>query len=117
MPNLIAYDICGVQPMTGPTGLIFAMRARYANQVGTEAFYTEANTGFATLAGTGGTIGGESKSSNATYNIPGTTAQTTVLANSNIYNYNQAMTTAQALLYRDWETDRKSTRLNSSHRL
>ena len=32
MPNLIAYDICGVQPMTGPTGLIFAMRSRYANQ-------------------------------------------------------------------------------------
>ena len=96
MPNLIAYDICGVQPMTGPTGLIFAMRARYANQVGTEAFYTEANTGFATLAGTGGVIGGEHKSSNATYNIPGTSAQTTVLANSNIYNYNQAMTTAQA---------------------
>jgi len=31
MPNLIAYDICGVQPMTGPTGLIFAMRSRYTN--------------------------------------------------------------------------------------
>jgi len=46
MPNLIAYDICGVQPMTGPTGLIFAMRSRYANQAGTEAFYGEANTGF-----------------------------------------------------------------------
>ena len=46
MPNLIAYDICGVQPMTGPTGLIFAMRSRYANQAGTEAFYNEANTGF-----------------------------------------------------------------------
>jgi hypothetical protein len=46
MPNLIAYDICGVQPMTGPTGLIFAMRARYATQGGTEAFYNEANTGF-----------------------------------------------------------------------
>ena len=29
MPNLVAYDICGVQPMTGPTGLIFAMKARY----------------------------------------------------------------------------------------
>ncbi len=46
MPNLIAYDICGVQPMTGPTGLIFAMRSRYANQGGAEAFYNEANTGF-----------------------------------------------------------------------
>jgi hypothetical protein len=47
MPNLIAYDICGVQPMTGPTGLIFAMRARYASQDGTEALGDEADSGFA----------------------------------------------------------------------
>ena len=46
LPNLIAYDVAGVQPMTGPTGLIFAMRARYATQTGTEAFYNEANTAF-----------------------------------------------------------------------
>jgi hypothetical protein len=46
LPNLIAYDVCGVQPMTGPTGLIFAMRTRYAGQTGTEAFYNEANTAF-----------------------------------------------------------------------
>ena len=46
MPNLIAYDIAGVQPMTGPTGLVFAMRSRYASQTGTEAFYGEANTAF-----------------------------------------------------------------------
>jgi hypothetical protein len=46
LPNLIAYDVCGVQPMTGPTGLIFAMRTRYASQGGTEAFYNEANTAF-----------------------------------------------------------------------
>jgi len=49
LPNLIAYDVAGVQPMTGPTGLIFAMRSRYATQGGTEAFYNEANTGFAGL--------------------------------------------------------------------
>ena len=49
LPNLIAYDVAGVQPMTGPTGLIFAMRTRYATQGGTEAFYNEANTGFAGL--------------------------------------------------------------------
>jgi len=50
LPNLIAYDICGVQPMTGPTGLIFAMRSRYSTQTsGTEAFYDEANTGFSGL--------------------------------------------------------------------
>ena len=46
MPNLIAYDICGVQPMTGPTGLIFAMRARYDSQTGTEALFDEADTDF-----------------------------------------------------------------------
>ena len=51
MPNLIAYDVCGVQPMTGPTGLIFAMRSRYANQEGTEAFYNEPNAGWASRAG------------------------------------------------------------------
>jgi len=49
LPNLIAYDICGVQPMTGPTGLIFAMRSMYATErnvaaSGVEAFYNEANT-------------------------------------------------------------------------
>jgi hypothetical protein len=46
MPNLIAYDIAGVQPMSGPTGLIFAMRSRYTNQAGTEAFYNEVNSAF-----------------------------------------------------------------------
>ena len=50
MPNLMAYDIAGVQPMTGPTGLIFAMRSKYTNQAGTEAFYNEADTDF---SGTG----------------------------------------------------------------
>ena len=38
MPQMIAYDVCGVQPMTGPTGLIFAMKSRYTNQGGAEAF-------------------------------------------------------------------------------
>jgi hypothetical protein len=50
VPNMIAYDICGVQPMTGPTGLIFAMRARYGSQGGAEAMYNEADTDF---SGTG----------------------------------------------------------------
>lgn len=49
-PNLIAYDICGVQPMTGPTGLIFAMRSRYKTQAGTEALFDEANTAFPNTA-------------------------------------------------------------------
>lgn len=51
MPNLIAYDLCGVQPMSGPTGLVFAMRTRYTNGTGPEAFYNEADTDF-TGAGT-----------------------------------------------------------------
>jgi len=46
MPNLIAYDVCGVQPMTGPTGLIFAMKARFGTQDGAEALFNEANTEF-----------------------------------------------------------------------
>ena len=45
MPNLIAYDICGVQPMTGPTGLIFAMRSRSVSQTGAEALVDEADSG------------------------------------------------------------------------
>ena len=44
MPNLIAYDICGVQPMSGPTGLIFAMKSRYGSQAGSEALFNEADT-------------------------------------------------------------------------
>ena len=51
MPNLIAYDICGVQPMTGPTGLIFALRPQYDSQSGANAFYYEANTGESTFPG------------------------------------------------------------------
>ena len=51
LPNLIAYDICGVQPMTGPTGLIFAMRTKFGTQAGDEAFYNEANTAHSGAAG------------------------------------------------------------------
>ena len=46
MPNLVAYDLAGVQPMNGPTGLIFAMRSRYKTQSGTEALFNEADTAF-----------------------------------------------------------------------
>jgi len=62
MPNLVAYDICGVQPMTGPTGLIFAMRSQYANSTSRtttngEAFYDEALTSFSTVRSGANTIG------------------------------------------------------------
>ena len=46
MPNLVAYDLAGVQPMSGPTGLIFAMRSRYTNQSGDETFYNEVDSAF-----------------------------------------------------------------------
>jgi len=55
MPNLIAYDICGVQPMTGPTGLIFAMKSRYATQSGTEALFNEADSDFSARDAAGDT--------------------------------------------------------------
>ena len=64
MPNLIAYDVCGVQPMTGPTGLIFAMRAKYATQSGTEALVDESDTSFTSSgshinSGTAGVTGAQ----------------------------------------------------------
>ena len=54
MPNLIAYDVCGVQPMTGPTGLIFAMKSRFSTQGGTEALFNEADTSFSSTDAAGG---------------------------------------------------------------
>ena len=51
LPNLMAYDVAGVQPMTGPTGLIFAMKSRYTNKAGAEALFNEPDSGF-TGAGT-----------------------------------------------------------------
>jgi len=51
-PNLIAFDIMGVQPMSGPTGLVFAMRSKYTSQTGTEALFNEADTDFSSGTGT-----------------------------------------------------------------
>ena len=73
MPNLMAYDICGVQPMSGPNGLIFAMRSRYENQSGEEALFNEPDTGFtasydastgAYTPRTGAGVGGDSEGNN-----------------------------------------------------
>ena len=55
MPNLMAYDVCGVQPMTGPTGLIFAMRAKFDEQGGAEALFNEARNASGANTGEGGT--------------------------------------------------------------
>ena len=59
MPNLIAYDIAGVQPMTGPTGLIFAMRSRYTSQTGNEAMFGEADTEFSSRNAAGDSTVGQ----------------------------------------------------------
>jgi hypothetical protein len=86
-PNLIAYDLCGVQPMTGPTGLIFAMRSRYTNQTGDEAFYNEANTAYATVVTGANTTG--NKHTGTVPSISNNTANGT-------YNFGAGMSTAQA---------------------
>ena len=74
LPNLMAYDVCGVQPMTGPTGLIFAMKSRYTNQTGAEALFNEADAGFSN-AGAGSQTGSNPVS--GTYTVaPGMTTAT-----------------------------------------
>jgi hypothetical protein len=89
LPNLIAYDVCGVQPMSGPTGLIFAMRSTYATQnlaaggATVEAFFGEANTGFAGISGAQTTLavsGAGSTSNVFTSNALACTAMSTATA-------------------------------------
>jgi hypothetical protein len=86
MPNLVAYDLVGVQPMTGPTGLIFAMRSRYTNQSGTEAFYNEAATSHSTVRAGNVSIG-EANSTNQGTQPSG---------NSETYNFTGGMSLTQA---------------------
>ena len=103
MPNLVAYDLAGVQPMSGPTGLIFAMRSRYTNQSGDETFYDEVNTAFSgqdsgaaltsgmsnAAAGLGTTVQGGSNP--AVLNPSATTA-----AQNKAYSVGQGMITGDA---------------------
>ena len=97
MPNLIAYDICGTQPMTGPTGLIFAMRSRVAANAttanalaGGETFYNEVNTQFSSV-----TTGANTFGQKFVGTIPGD-SNTTGLSAVNAYNTGTGMSTAQA---------------------
>ena len=85
MPNLIAYDICGVQPMTGPTGLIFALRPQYTSQSGNDAFFNEANTGHTTINAGNNSLG---QSGNNVGTVPAAT--------NAAYNFASGMSTAQA---------------------
>ena len=103
MPNLVAYDLAGVQPMNGPTGLIFAMRSRYATQSGEEAFYNEADTAFSgqsqgfnkTSGWTQGAVG--LGTTNQQGSNPGALDGTfPATADATTYNVGEGMTTAQA---------------------
>jgi len=90
MPNIMAYDVCGVQPMSGPTGLIFAMKSRYGDQ-GTEAFYNEANTAFSGGANGDTNPGG----AHAGTDFDGD-ADNADIAGSGEYNYADSIPTATA---------------------
>ena len=105
MPNLVAYDLAGVQPMNGPTGLIFAMRSRYSSQSGTEALFDEADTAFSnsgistsgvytagsdtSTVGLGTDAGGAASSNPAALNPSSTATQ-------QAYGVGQGMDTAQS---------------------
>jgi len=82
-PQLIAYDIAGVQPMTQPTGLIFAMKSRYTSQSGTEALFNEADTDF---AGTGTHAGSNPVSGAYTTGTGITTANAEDLGGATTFN-------------------------------
>ena len=89
MPNLIAYDICGVQPMSGPTGLIFAMKSRFGSQAGAEALFNEADTDFSArdAAGDTGSPDAQAGTNPATLNDS---------PSAGTYTTGSGMTTAQA---------------------
>jgi hypothetical protein len=99
MPNLLAFDMGGVQPMSGPTGLIFAMKSRYNSMSGTEALFNEADTDFSGA----GIHGGDTSSliGSAGSNDAGTTASTLIGAGTgdNVaddFSFGYGMTTAAA---------------------
>ena len=110
MPNLVAYDLAGVQPMNGPTGLIFAMRSRFTSQSGTEALFNEPDTSFSANddgknltsngytqnegANTGGNVGFGTTAAQAGTN-PGALNPNSV-ANQQAYNVGRGMNTEDA---------------------
>jgi hypothetical protein len=98
LPNLIAYDICGVQAMTGPVGLIFAIRSRYKSQTGAEAFYREANSAFSgtNALGANGTVVGAYANTNPVLDLAG---------GNTAFGWATGMTTAQAEALGDVSTN------------
>jgi len=105
MPNLVAYDLAGVQPMNGPTGLIFAMRSRFTNQSGTEALFNEADTAFSGqnegfdltsgFTATGASNVGLGTTAQSGDN-PGLLNATAAQTNATDYNVGQGMTTGDS---------------------
>lgn len=102
MPNLVAYDLAGVQPMTGPTGLIFAMRSRYDGQSGDETFFDEVDTSFSgqnsgrsLTAGITSAISGMGTTAGQLGTNPGL-LNPTGSANQAAYNLGQGMVTGDA---------------------
>lgn len=85
LPNLMAYDLCGVQPMSGPSGLVFAMRSRYSSQNGTEALFNEALTDF---SGTGSHVANDGNP------LSGATSGT----GASIFRYGDSLTTGSSLV-------------------
>ena len=96
MPNLIAYDVCGVQPMTGPTGLIFAMRSSLASQDGAEALVDEAMPDHSNQNALGTVGGGD---------VGATETNPAVLNDSGTYTSATGMTTSQAEALGDASTN------------
>ena len=100
MPNLVAYDLAGVQPMSGPTGLIFAMRSRYTNQSGTEAFFNEVDSAYSgqdggfDVVGFGSTAVGIGTSVQSGTNP--SVLNPTATADQTAYNVGQGMPTGDA---------------------
>ena len=100
MPNLVAYDLAGVQPMNAPTGLIFAMRSKYVDQNGAEALFDEADTAFSgqnagnslTAGMTGSAVGFGTTAQDGTN--PGLLNPTAT--STDTYNVGQGMSTAEA---------------------
>lgn len=86
MPQLIAYDLCGVQPMTMPTGLIFAMKSKYGTQGGTEALFNEADTDY---SGTGTHAGSNPVNGTYTYGTGMGTAAAEALGSSGGGTFNE----------------------------
>jgi hypothetical protein len=86
LPNLMAYDVAGVQPMTGPVGLIFAMKSRYSTQDGTEALFNEADTDF---SGTGTHAGSNPVDGSYTTGTGITTAAAEALGESGGTDFNE----------------------------